>query len=36
MNAPARRVELGILAPLAKAQAHGFNGFRHGDDTADL
>ena len=36
VNAPARRVELRALTPLAKAQAHGFDRFVHGDNAANL
>ena len=36
MNAPARRIELRVLAPLAKSHAHGFDGFGHGDDASNF
>ena len=36
VNASARRIQLRILAPFAKAQTHSLNGLRHGDDAANF
>ncbi len=36
VNASARRIQLRILTPFAKAQTHSLHGFRHGDDAANF
>ncbi len=36
MNSSARRIQLRILTPFAKAQTHSLHGFRHGDDAANF
>jgi hypothetical protein len=36
MDAPPRRIDLRVLAPLAKTGAHSFYGLLHADDASDF
>ena len=36
VDSSARRVQFRIFAPSTKTQTHRFDGFRHGDDAANL